>query len=201
MRYIVLNYGKYVSFVGNSSHRTIPKEAFHIHAPYFDLSMCSWRLVLVCLQLLEDVRQLPSGRGRSRGTDVLQEIVLELNDVQHTSEEQHRKMSPLELSRDSLPDGTDETDGKTLPQDGEAALRGFRRLLWFWSEYYLRGGRDRLSLEFSTHVKFWAWKRVIGLLCADNGSPTALVDEPISLPRSPFEVVASCPYPPHDLLR
>ncbi|CAN0243694.1 unnamed protein product, partial [Hapterophycus canaliculatus] len=71
--------------------------------------------------------------------------------------------------------------------DGPAVLRGFRRLLWFWGEYYLRGGRDRLSLEFSTHVKFWAWKRVVRLLCADDGSPTALVDAPLRLPRSPYD--------------
>lgn len=56
-------------------------------------------------------------------------------------------------------------------------------------EYYLRGGRDRLSLEFSTHVKFWAWKRVVRLLCADDGSPTALVGAPLRLPRSPYDTV------------
>lgn len=78
-------------------------------------------------------------------------------------------------------------------QDGASVLRGFRRLLWFWSEYYLRGGRDRLSLEFSTHVKFWAWKRVIRLLCADDGSPTALVSAPLSLPRSPYDAVPRRP--------
>eukprot|EP00903_Cladosiphon_okamuranus_P008770 g8401.t1 len=74
-------------------------------------------------------------------------------------------------------------------QDGPTVLRNFRRLLWFWGEYYLRGGRDRLSLEFSTHVKFWAWKKVIRLLCADDGSPTALVDAPLPLPRSPYDAV------------
>ncbi|CAM9548716.1 unnamed protein product, partial [Sphacelaria rigidula] len=70
--------------------------------------------------------------------------------------------------------------------DGHTVLQGFRRLLWFWGEYYMRGGRDRLSLEFSTHVKFWAWKRVIRLLCADDGSPTSLVATPLRLPRSPY---------------
>lgn len=75
-------------------------------------------------------------------------------------------------------------------QPGAVVLHGFRRLLWFWSEYYLRGGRDRLSLEFSTHVKFWAWKRVIELLCADDGSPTSLVSAPLRLPRSPYDTAA-----------
>lgn len=83
------------------------------------------------------------------------------------------------------------SDGDELAQDGPTVLRGFRRLLWFWGEYYLRGGRDRLSLEFSTHVKFWAWKRVVRLLCADDGSPTALVDVPLRLPRSPYDVVVA----------
>lgn len=88
--------------------------------------------------------------------------------------------------------GTEAEEGEASPPTDEAApgaavLHGFRRLLWFWSEYYLRGGRDRLSLEFSTHVKFWAWKRVIRLLCADDGSPTALVPAPLRLPRSPYE--------------
>lgn len=82
-----------------------------------------------------------------------------------------------------------EVDDSSAPQDGATVLRSFRRLLWFWGEYYQRGGRDRLSLEFSTHVKFWAWKRVIRLLCADDGSPTALVEKPISLPRSPYDAV------------
>lgn len=81
----------------------------------------------------------------------------------------------------------------TPPADGETVLQGFRRLLWFWEEYYMRGGRDRLSLEFSTHVKFWAWKRVIRLLCADDGSPTSLVAVPLRLPRSPYDTV---PPPP-----
>ena len=38
----------------------------------------------------------------------------------------------------------------------------FRELLWYWREYYLRRGRDRLSLEFSSQIPFKYWKRVSG---------------------------------------
>lgn len=38
----------------------------------------------------------------------------------------------------------------------------FRQLLWYWNEYYLRRGRDRLSLEFSSHIPFSVWKEVVG---------------------------------------
>ncbi|CAM9288820.1 unnamed protein product [Choristocarpus tenellus] len=83
---------------------------------------------------------------------------------------------------------TSTSAARCTPQSGTAVLAGFRRLLWFWCEYYSRGGRDRLSLEFSSHVKFWAWRRVVGLLCADDSSDTSLVSEPIPLPQSPYEL-------------
>lgn len=38
----------------------------------------------------------------------------------------------------------------------------FRRLLWYWSEYYLRRGRDRLSVEFSSHIPFKHWNDLVG---------------------------------------
>jgi hypothetical protein len=38
----------------------------------------------------------------------------------------------------------------------------FRELLWFWREYYLRRGRDRLSVEFSSQIPFHAWKDLVG---------------------------------------
>ncbi|CAM9661590.1 unnamed protein product [Discosporangium mesarthrocarpum] len=91
------------------------------------------------------------------------------------------------------PASTTPTASATKPgqeRTGEAVLAAFRRLLWFWREYYTRGGRDRLSLEFSSHVKFWAWRQVVSLLCADDGSATALVPGPIPLPRSPYELAA-----------
>jgi len=33
----------------------------------------------------------------------------------------------------------------------------FRKLLWFWSEYYNQRGKDCLSLEFSSQIKFTEW--------------------------------------------
>lgn len=41
-------------------------------------------------------------------------------------------------------------------------MRNFRELLWYWREYYLRRGRDRLSIEFSSHVPFEQWQRLVG---------------------------------------
>jgi hypothetical protein len=85
-----------------------------------------------------------------------------------------------------------------------SVLRNFRELLWYWTEYYTRRGRDRLSLEFSTHVPFSKWKEIVGmfsllfllhlsslmtftdLMCQDDGSPCALLCKPIPLPISPY---------------
>jgi hypothetical protein len=38
----------------------------------------------------------------------------------------------------------------------------FRELLWYWREYYLRRGRDRLSIEFSSHIPFHHWSELVG---------------------------------------
>ena len=48
-------------------------------------------------------------------------------------------------------------------------------------------GRDRLSLEFSSHIRFQEWHHVVSLLAADDGSDTALVRSPVRLPRSPYQ--------------
>jgi hypothetical protein len=69
-------------------------------------------------------------------------------------------------------------------------MRNFREVLWFWKEYYTHRGRDRLSLEFSSHVRFQEWNNVVSLLTADDGSPTSLVAAPIRLPRSPYQRAA-----------
>lgn len=163
---------------------------------------------------MEEVRKLPAGRGLSREAEIISELGLDgpppgLGEKPRDPPVSERDR-PFDSSRDrrvaDAPErssnggnsggggggGSDGGGGgvaDTLAQDGPTVLCGFRRLLWFWGEYYLRGGRDRLSLEFSTHVKFWAWKRVIRLLCADDGSPTALADAPLRLPRSPYDAV------------
>ncbi len=69
---------------------------------------------------------------------------------------------------------------------GIYTLRSFRALLFFWSEYYGKRGRDRVNLEFSSHVPFCEWLEVVELLCADDGRPGSLVPEPIKLPQSPY---------------
>jgi len=70
--------------------------------------------------------------------------------------------------------------------DRNDVLRNFRELLWFWSEYYKNRGRDRLSLEFSSHLRFQEWIKVVNLLGADDGSNTSLTRQPIRLPKSPY---------------
>lgn len=69
-------------------------------------------------------------------------------------------------------------------------LHNFRELLWFWSEYYTHRGRDRLSLEFSSHIRFEEWFTVVSTLSSDDGSGTALVRMPPRMPRSPYQRAA-----------
>lgn len=69
-------------------------------------------------------------------------------------------------------------------------LQNFREVLWFWVEYYTHRGRDRLSLEFSSRLRFHEWMEVVTLLAADDGAPTALVRRPLPLPQSPYQRTA-----------
>lgn len=82
--------------------------------------------------------------------------------------------------------GTTSRGGLATIGDRSDVLRNFRELLWFWTEYYTHRGRDRLSLEFSSHLRFQEWKTVVSLLCADDGSRTSLVTRPVRLPKSPY---------------
>lgn len=96
------------------------------------------------------------------------------------------------------PVGLNTVDGKdrraltlrTKMGDRTDVMRNFRELLWFWSEYYTHRGRDRLSLEFSSHLRFHEWKNVVGLLCADDGSTSSLVQNRVRLPKSPYRRAA-----------
>ena len=67
------------------------------------------------------------------------------------------------------------------------AIQNFRELIWFWTEYYTHRGRDRISLEFSSHIRFREWKQVCSLLSADDGSCASLIIKPLRLPRSPYQ--------------
>jgi hypothetical protein len=53
--------------------------------------------------------------------------------------------------------------GFTIGSPSELLMVNFRELLWYWQEYYLRRGRDRLSLEFSSHVPFHKWIELVGM--------------------------------------
>mmetsp|Transcript_15522 Transcript_15522/g.31370 ORF Transcript_15522/g.31370 Transcript_15522/m.31370 type:complete len:126 (-) Transcript_15522:8-385(-) len=68
----------------------------------------------------------------------------------------------------------------------EIVFQNFRELLWYWGEYYLRRGRDRLSIEFSCHIPFRYWHSIVGLMCRDNGDATSLLSCPMRLPVSPY---------------
>jgi len=70
--------------------------------------------------------------------------------------------------------------------DRTDVMRNFREVLWFWMEYYTHRGRDRLSLEFSSRIRFQEWNHVVSLLAADDASASALVNRPVRLPRSPY---------------
>lgn len=56
----------------------------------------------------------------------------------------------------------DEGDLLNDTKGGEIICKNFRELLWYWREYYLRRGRDRLSIEFSSHIPFRFWNEVVG---------------------------------------
>mmetsp|Transcript_30132 Transcript_30132/g.45945 ORF Transcript_30132/g.45945 Transcript_30132/m.45945 type:complete len:1293 (-) Transcript_30132:1715-5593(-) len=71
--------------------------------------------------------------------------------------------------------------------DRTHVLENFRELLWFWSEYYTHRGRDRLSLEFSSHVRFHEWHSVVTLLCEGE---RFLGDTSLRLPKSPYQRAA-----------
>ena len=51
----------------------------------------------------------------------------------------------------------------------------------------MRRGRDRLSLEFSScRITIREWETLVDALCADDGSPCALLNCSIPLPDSPY---------------
>jgi hypothetical protein len=124
-------------------------------------------------------------------------------------EEQEAASRRLEARRDEETEGTLANSMKLLQVEDDAAspslpgrglqrlpsvvgdrtdvLRNFRELLWFWSEYYTHRGRDRLSLEFSSHLRFQEWYKVVLTLTEDDGSNTALVRRPVKLPKSPYQ--------------
>lgn len=56
----------------------------------------------------------------------------------------------------------DATEMQTKSMVACPVMINFRQLLWYWTEYYFRRGRDRLSLEFSSHIPFSCWQDIVG---------------------------------------
>jgi hypothetical protein len=55
-----------------------------------------------------------------------------------------------------------ECDDDSKLSNGALVMTNFRELLWYWREYYLRRGRDRLSIEFSSHIRFSHFLNLVG---------------------------------------
>jgi hypothetical protein len=70
--------------------------------------------------------------------------------LQNTSNVQGNAASPNSMS-------------ELQSQEGEnIVMKNLRELLWYWIEYYLRRGRDRLSIEFSSRIPFRFWYHLVG---------------------------------------
>eukprot|EP00934_Nitzschia_sp_Nitz4_P008770 Nitzschia sp. Nitz4//scaffold166_size90379//57971//62599//NITZ4_005064-RA/size90379-processed-gene-0.62-mRNA-1//-1//CDS//3329538217//8760//frame0 len=145
--------------------------------------------------LLEDLRRM---NDEERETKMLALDAVRNDDVVDRAFVQAMKYMDIDREtppapysrRASLTQRNSITIGTSNEVDRNDVLRNFREVLWFWIEYYTHRGRDRLSLEFSSHVRFQEWIEVVSLLGADNGSPTSLVRAPIRLPRSPYQQAA-----------
>lgn len=69
---------------------------------------------------------------------------------------------PEECKDSEVSEESEENNLATGATGAEVLCRNFRELLWYWQEYYLRRGRDRLSIEFSVHLPFRYWQSVVG---------------------------------------
>lgn len=134
-------------------------------------------------KLLEELRQLnveeKEMKGRVADMDHLVDRSFE-KATQYIEHERNRS-APAYTRRASI------IHGGHRVGDRIDTIRNFREVLWFWLEYYTHRGRDRLSLEFSSHIRFQEWRHVVSLLTRDDGSPTSLVRDPVRVPRSPYQ--------------
>eukprot|EP01039_Chlorochromonas_danica_P005567 gene5567-6129_t len=96
--------------------------------------------------------------------------------------------SNVALCDECSPPTTDQNNTSEVEKGSEIVFRNFREVLWYWQEFYLRRGRDRLSIEFSCRIPFSYWQEVVAKLCADDGSSTALLKRAIPLPTSPYSM-------------
>ena len=67
-----------------------------------------------------------------------------------------QKMQSLSMRNETF-------NGSTF-DDHNNILLNFRQVLWFWVEYYTHRGRDRLSLEYSSHLRYDDWISVVTIL-------------------------------------
>ncbi|XP_024378941.1 uncharacterized protein [Physcomitrium patens] len=76
-------------------------------------------------------------------------------------------------------------------------LRTFRALLEFWRSYYLwKRGRECVSLQYSTHLPFADWLRIVDCLCSHPDSPYSLLHTPPVGAQSCVALTASsAPHP------
>ena len=102
----------------------------------------------------------------------------------------NQRETPAYARRRSLTSNVPANTASQQIGDRADVMRNFREVLWFWTEYYTHRGRDRLSLEFSSHIRFQEWNHVVALLSADDGSSTALIRSHLRLPRSPYQRAA-----------
>ena len=131
----------------------------------------------------------------------LGDFIEELKHLDENEYYSYRKSNEKKIDDSEILDGMKslrfeyDIDGEIIAKDHEPdasskdgnILRNFRELLWFWKTYYINRGRDRLSLEFSSRLRFSEWKQTVSLLCSDDDSKSALSPKPVCLPRSPYK--------------
>jgi hypothetical protein len=113
------------------------------------------------------------------------ELVNELKNVKMVDEAFIESMRSLGTADEDHSESS-EPDSVGLSKGMIDVVSNFVELLWFWKEYYTHRGRDRVSIEFSSHLHFNEWRNVVNLI-TDDGSSSSLVSKPLRLPRSPYQ--------------
>lgn len=104
-----------------------------------------------------------SSSGQKKKKDLPEDPVYKKN-LRRRAEDQAilAYRNALAASHDgSLP--TEEDEEERPWSNGDLVMMNFRELLWYWREYYLRRGRDRLSIEFSAHIAFHHFLNLVGM--------------------------------------
>ncbi|VEU33346.1 unnamed protein product [Pseudo-nitzschia multistriata] len=152
----------------------------------------SWFLSTNRTRLLRDLLEVVSLKNINHENICCLNTAVVITMFAHRRGELEKLLSDLK----DLNDDDKEFDDRSAllrrgPGEARDIRKNFREVLWFWMEYYTHRGRDRLSLEFSSRMRFHQWMEVVALLAADDGSPTSLVRRPLRLPESPYGRLAS----------